>query len=83
MGREYPVLVDGVQCGRLEPGTWRPSLAAAAEQGLVSPWLHVHYLLRNDTFPTLVEAHFVYLCRNVICTISVTIAARLLFAFLF
>ena len=59
VGGEHPILVDGFQRSSTKPGTWRPGLAAAAEQGITSPWLHVHYFLRHNPISALVQADFV------------------------
>ena len=46
LGREHPLLVDRLEHRRAESRQGRPGLAAAAQQGLLPPRIHVHHLLR-------------------------------------
>ena len=53
LGREHPLLVDGIQRCRVESGARRPGLAAAAESSVLPTRIHVHDLLRQHRLRAL------------------------------
>lgn len=71
LGGEHPVLGDSVKRGRIESGTRRPGLAAAAESCILPARIHVHHVLwlphlRELTVAvqTEVEEHCGVVCLN-------------------